>query len=64
MNRGRCSECIFYDICDSGDVCEDYAVDDIIDDYTLERNIRLGRLQFYSEWAEYVLDYDEDYFLN
>lgn len=64
MDRRNCEECIFYDICDSHSVCNYYSVDDIIDDYTIEKDIEEGRIEYYDEWILYVTEYDDDYFLN
>ncbi len=56
----QCSNCYYYDVCNSSDLCDDYApLGDAAEDYAIEELIEKGRQEFRAEWEQYISEYND-----
>ena len=55
LSEGYCSDCYYYDLCDHEKVCEYYyPVGEDVTDAEIEDMIERNRVEFRSEWYEYI----------
>lgn len=56
----HCSNCYYYDVCNSSDLCDDYApLGDAAEDYAIEELIEKCRQEFRTEWEQYISEYND-----
>lgn len=63
MEYRQCERCIFFGLCNEIESCDNFSpFESDIEDIVIEKEvIDIGRRDFYSEWFNYVGQYEDDF---